>query len=631
MKSFDPPTPSPRFLSLSLLLLTLAVFAQTVGFDFISVDDPSYVVDNERVLTGLSPDSIRWAWTSSTLGHWHPVTFMSYMLDASLFGAGPVGFHLTNVALHTANVLLLFALLLTATGAPWRSAFIAAAFAIHPARAESVAWIAERKDVLSAFFALLALLSFVRWVKTNRIAFYGLALFCFLLAGASKAIVVTLPCLLLLLDLWPLERVQLREAAPWKVAVNWLRLVPEKLPFLAVSAGVSYAAVWASADDYAFRSLDQLSFGYRIANAAVGYATYLRALAWPAGFGAFYPHLGDALPSVTIAASTALLLACTCVACACARTRPHLFVGWFWFLGLIVPVSGLFQVGEQAMADRYTYLATVGLFICIAWTLAELVEIRRSTRTAIATGCAALIALYAVAGWRQTRLWRSTIPLYEHTLRVTPENAFVHQVLGNAYMAADRYEDGEAQFALALGRHPGQSDWMNKLGYSIFLQGRHEEAELQFLRLLETDPTFPDTHNNLGLVYLEMKRFRRAAGHFSEAAKRLPTHAEPQLNWGAALAALGDREGAGVHFRAAAELDPERPEPYLNLGASALDDGRYEEAAEHFGRAVELDPSNAAAHANLARTYRALGLTHGAERHEAEATRAAGPAARESR
>lgn len=624
MKTLSLPKPSPLFLSLSLLLLTLAVFAQTLGFDFVDVDDPSYVVDNDRVLDGLRPDSIRWAWTSSTLGHWHPMTFMSYMLDASLFGTGPAGFHFTNAALHTANVLLLFALLLTTTGAPWRSAFVAAAFAIHPARAESVAWIAERKDVLSAFFALLALLSFARWVKTKRIAFYGLALACFFLAGASKAIVATLPCLLLLLDLWPLERFQAKGAASWKIAADWLRLVPEKLPFFAVSAGVSYAAIWASANDSAFRTLDELSFGYRISNAAVAYATYVKMLVWPAGLGAFYPHLGDALPSATVAASAALLLACTCFACVFARSRPYLFVGWFWFLGLIVPVSGLFQVGDQAMADRYTYLSTVGLFICAAWMLAELAEKRPSARTALAAGCAALVAIYAGAGWRQTRLWRGTIPLYEHTLRVTPENAFVYQVLGNAYMVAGRYEDAEAQFSLALELHPGQPGWMNKLGKASFFQGRYEEAEAQFLRLVEIDPSFPDTYNNLGLVNLEMKRFDRAAGYFSEAARRMPLHAEPQLNWGTALAALGDRDAARPHFRRAAELDPERPEPHFNLGAAALEEGRYEDAADHLRRAVELDPSRAAAHASLARAYRALGRTSDAERHEADAGRADG-------
>lgn len=588
--------------SLSLVLLVSAVFVQTTGFEFLTVDDPTYVVDNPHVRAGLSWRGAGWALTASALGHWHPVTFLSYMLDADLYGLNPGGFHFTNVVLHAANALLVFALFQRMTGATWRSWFVAAVFAVHPLHVESVAWVAERKDVLSAFFGLLALHAYVSWTRQPSRTWYGAVCAAFALGVGSKAMVVTLPCAMLLLDYWPLRRFSpatIREIRP-----RIVRLIREKAPLFVIAGMASVMTVWASMRDNAVRPLEDLPLSYRLANAAVSYAAYVRKAVWPSDLSVFYPHLFDDLSETAVNRAVIVLAAFTVVALAFIRFRPYLIVGWLWFLGLIVPVSGFFQVGDQAMADRYTYLSLIGLTLWAAWGVPDLLgggEKRR--RTLAAATIVAVLALGAVA-WRQTRLWRDTVTLYEHALAVAPDNAVARQVLGNAYLMRNDGAAAEPHLRRALEFHPEHPDWLNKLGYALFLQERRDEAKDLYERALAREPRLADAWNNLGLYYLEAGEYGRAAEHFREVARLRPGHEGPRLNVGIALALQKKYDEAMEEFEAALAIDPESVRAHYNMGALLVERGRYAEALPHLEFVLERRPDDLSA-----QEYREKALT----------------------
>lgn len=575
----DSTAPAPRTLPQAialLVLLCLGLYAQTFSFPFLSVDDPAYVVDNAHVRDGLTMSSFRWAFTANVLGHWHPITHLSYMLDSTVFGLVPGGFHLTNVLLHTANSILLLLLLVRLTGRTYPSIFVAAVFAVHPLHVESVAWIAERKDVLSAFFALLALLAYERWTRTLRPALYGVALLAFALALTSKAIVVTLPCVMLLLDYWPLNR--FNKENPFKCSGM---LIAEKIPFFVFSIIASIGTVWASVESHAERSLDALSPMYRMANASVSYATYVFKTFWPSNLVAFYPHWGDDLPKLKILLSVVFLLVVTSMAIVQWKRRPYLIVGWLWFIGMIVPVSGLFQVGDQAMADRYMYLSQIGLSIAIVWAAAEFLDFANVPQKARWAMSAGVIVVFSILTWNQTRLWGDTIGLYEHALARTPDNTFTRQVLANSHMLADQPEHAEAHYRAALEMSPGHPDWTNSLGYALLLQGQESEAETLFREATELNPNHADAWNNLGIVSLERKEFRKAGEYFQQVVALRPGAEGPILNWAIASAGLGEFEQAERLFVEAIRIDPESIRARYNLAAMLFEEDRPDESLQY--------------------------------------------------
>jgi hypothetical protein len=430
-------------LGTALTVLTLAAWLPTLRNGFVNLDDGLYVTGNPHVRQGLTRASLAWALTANVANNWHPLTLLSHLLDVQLFGLDPAGHHATSLLLHLANVLLLFAVLtkMTArmTGAPGRSAAVAALFAVHPAHVESVAWVAERKDVLSALCWLLAMAAYERYARRPSPGRYLLVALAMALGLAAKPMVVTLPFALLLLDVWPLERLQL----------GWKRLMVEKLPLFALSAASSLITLHYQKTSLA--PLDVLPWSFRLAGAAVSYVAYLRKLFLPRNLAVFYPVPLE-IPTWEILGAVTLLAAITAFSLWKARRAPWLLVGWLWFLGTLVPVIGLVQVGRQAMADRYTYLPSIGLFLAVVWGIAELAGHRRAV---LATAAAVVIALLAVGTWRQAGSWKDSDALYRHALAVTHGNYLAHLGLAKA-LAAERDWNGAAeQYRAALALRPG--------------------------------------------------------------------------------------------------------------------------------------------------------------------------------
>jgi tetratricopeptide (TPR) repeat protein len=505
--------------------LTLAIYAQVIGFDFVGLDDPRYVTENPAVLAGVTRDGAEWAFTTFHKSNWHPLTWLSHMLDVALFGADPAGHHATSVLLHLLNALVLLALLLRLTGAPWPSAWVAALFAVHPLHVESVAWVSERKDVLCTLFGLLAIGAYAEYARGRRIALLAVSLLLFAVSLAAKPMFVTLPFLLLLLDYWPLERLRADRTLAVRLA--------EKLPFAALALASS--AVTLAADHHG-RATDwlQLDLPARIANALVSYATYLVRAVWPADLAAFYPHAGVA--AGTAAGAAVLLFAITALV-AWSRRR-YAIVGWLWYLGTLVPVSGVVaQVGLQGMADRYTYVPLIGIFIAIAWGADEIVQRLRAawaTLTVVAAGLACVVALAWLA-WHQAGTWRDSKTLYEHALAVAPSSP-IH----------------------------------NNLGGILDREGRREEAIHHYREALRIDPENFLARRNLARALRDQGQFAEAAEQLLRATNIDPESAMGQLAKGLAARAQGDLDAAIAHLERAAELDPASQDARREL-RSALD------------------------------------------------------------
>lgn len=416
---------SPLLLGGSLAILTVLAFLPSLANGFVLIDDPFYVTANREVLKGITREGLAWALTANVVNNWHPLTVLSHMLDVEVFGLAAAGHHLTSLLLHLASVLLLFEVLRRTTGALYRSALVAALFAVHPTRAESVAWVAERKDVLSGLFWMLALLAYVHYARRPSRGRYLLVALAMALGLAAKPMLVTLPCVLLLLDLWPLERRELG------------RLILEKIPLFVLSAASSLTTLHYQKTSLA--PLEALPWDLRFANAAVSYVAYLGKAFLPRDLAVFYPF-PQTIPLGQTLGAVALLAALTILAVRRVRESPWLLVGWLWFLGTLVPVIGLVQVGRQAMADRYTYLPCIGLFLAVVWGMAELVERRAALRPALAV-CAVLAVLVLTALTQgQVRHWQDSVTLFRHALAVTGDNELARRGLDRA-LAARRQED----------------------------------------------------------------------------------------------------------------------------------------------------------------------------------------------
>jgi Flp pilus assembly protein TadD len=538
------------------LLPVLAVYAQVVGFDFVNFDDLRYVSDNPRVLSGLSPENLVWALTATTEANWHPLTWLSLMLDTELGGPGPAVYHATNLALHVANTLLLFLLLSRMTGSTWRSAFVALLFGIHPLHVESVAWVTERKDVLSTLFWLLTLLAYVRYAGSPRLRRYLLVLLTFALGLMAKPMLVSLPLVLLLLDYWPLARLSRRSL--------W-----EKLPLLALAAASSVITLHAQSAGGGLNSLEALPVGNRVANALTSYFGYIVKTFWPFDLAAIYPHPRDALPAWQVAAAGFALVVLTVVALRMARRFPYLVVGWFWYLITLLPVIGLVQVGIQAMADRYTYIPLIGLFLAIAWGVPELLRhLRpRAGRATLLAAAAVVTVLLATRAWDQARHWKSGVDLFEHTVRVTENNARAHNGLGLALGAEERRADAIPHFREAMRIEPAYPDPYANLAGTLALEGRFDEALELFDRALELEPDDAACLTNLGTLLMSLGRSAESVEAFSRAI----------------------------------EIDPDNRSAHKNLGVILARQGNLERAAEHFSEALRIDPADEGARRNLER------------------------------
>lgn len=562
---------------------TLLLYWRSGSHGFILLDDAGYVRLNPNVARGLTWEGVKWAFTTGEMSNWHPLTWLSHMLDCSLFGLNPGAHHLVNAALHALNSVLLFVLCLRLTGATWRSAFVAALFAWHPLHVESVAWIAERKDVLSGLFFMLTLLAYVGYVCRPSLWRYCLTALLLALGLMTKPMLVTLPFVMLLLDWWPLNRsaelpLGVAQASdgpePESGASSWfgsrarssaLKLIVEKLPFFALVAAASVVTLLAQLHGKAIAPMNVFSFSDRLGNALVSYVEYLAKLVWPTNLAVFYPHPGAR--SGWLVAIAALVLAVISIgAAANARRRGYLLTGWLWFAGMLVPVIGLVQVGDQALADRYTYLPMIGVGFILAWGAAEAGAEWPQVAPGIGVLGWAMPAAWVLCTSMQLRHWQNNETLFTHARAVTRNNYLADTIVGKMLLSRGQIEEARACLANALRVRPTYGQALAGMGDLHAAQGKFDDAIRFYAQALQLEPHLVDAQNA----------------------------------WGGALAAQGKPQDAIEHFMAATRLDPTLVEAEFNLGLALRQLSRGTEAMEAFQRALRLQPQNIQARLLLA-------------------------------
>ena len=594
-------------LGIGLAALTVAAYGGACNNEFVNYDDPLYVYKNPRVQNGLTARGLAWAWTTFHAGNWHPLTWMSLQLDYELYGLSAAGYHLTNLLLHTANVVLLFLVLHRLTGDRWPSAVAAALFVVHPLHVESVAWVTERKDVLSTLCWILGLGAYAAYVVRPTLRRYLLVAAVLILGLLAKPMVVTLPVVLLLLDYWPLGR--LKSAVP----ARRLNLLLEKLPLLAVAAAFGALTIYAQHQSGAMPSLEAISPRARLANVLVSYVRYLGKTFWPADLAVFYPHPLEGLPTGQVIGAGVLLALITAAALALARRFPYFLVGWSWFVITLLPVSGLLQAGEQAMADRFTYVPNLGLYIALAWGLRDLLAWRPAIRAAVVPAAIAALVVCLVLTRKQVGYWRDSVTLWQHTIAATGPNAYAHWSLGNAFRESGDHQAAMREYLKALEIEPGMPRAHHNLADVLFQARQFAEAAAHYEAALAANPNLAITHNGLGMVLLLQSEIDQLQGKADEAARKRaaaierferaleinPNLADAHANLGIALLGQGKIAAAEEHARQAVEINPGSAKGHNTLALCYLHGGRLEEAAFHLQEILRINPRNAEAHHQL--------------------------------
>ena len=685
----------PWIVSSLLVVAVFAVYLPVIYLGFINFDDTYYVTRNRHVQAGLTWEGVRWAFTQAHASNWHPLTWLSHMLDCQIYGLNPIGHHLTNVVFHAANSVLLFLWLRAITGAVWRSGLVAALFALHPMHVESVAWVAERKDVLSTLFFILTLMAYCKGKAESRrlkaeagdrrtmhrgLIYYLLSVVLFALGLMCKPMLVTLPFVLLLLDYWPLRRMESGECraqsgSPTESAINakagggralstlhpphstLRRLVGEKVPFFALSAVSCVVTYYAQREGGAVASVEGehgISIQSRMANVPIAYVWYLLKLAWPRDLAVIYPFVRS-WPEERIAFSVVFLLVVSAIVLWQARRIPYLPVGWFWYLGTLVPVIGLVQVGTQSIADRYTYIPGIGLFLIAAWGAADLVERlqKRMILSVVGAGMVLLVCAYVAGG--QLLYWQNSESLFRHALAVTKNNYMAESNLGSyfsglgdlehakacyraalrvapdhpntlnnlgcALVAQRRYEEAIEAFDAALRVNPQSTDSQSNLGNALFGLGRVEEAIEHYREAVRIDPQEPLAHYNLGFALFNTNRLAEAIDEFRMALKLNPRYADAYNNLANGLARQGKLDEAEVEFKHALEIQPGLVPALIGLGSLLADQGKWNQAAEQFSKVVQFHPRDAAAWLKLGLAQAAQGKLDEAGQSFSEALR----------
>jgi tetratricopeptide (TPR) repeat protein len=639
----------------ALFLGTLLLFARAIGHDFVNYDDPDYVTANSHVRAGLSLEGMRWAMTSGEASNWHPLTWMSHQLDSTLFGQNPRGHHATSVLWHALNAVLAFLALRRLTGAFWTSAFFAALFAWHPLRVESVAWVAERKDVLSGFFWFAVLWLYAVYVERRRaggrgaVVFYGLSLFAFALGLMAKPMLVTLPCVLLLLDLWPLRRMELFVAgiekgragpasanpAPFRRRLQGLLI--EKLPFFALVVASSIATYQVQQAGGSVSAA--LGVGDRLGNAVIAVVRYLWKFLVPIDLAVLYPHPGP-WPTRQVVAALLVVAVITAVAVWQWRRRPWLAIGWVWFLGTLVPVAGLVQVGLQSMADRYTYLTMLGVQLAVLWTLRDASTTLAARRMWSVVGG---VVLFVCAGrtWQQLGVWQNSFTLFDHAIRVTEKNYLAHDNRGLHLYKTGRIDEAMADYRQSLAINPAYMNANNNLGHALAERGQPAEAMPRYRLAMQAQPGNLEVRNNLANALSDLNQLDEAMEHYEYVLARQPTHANALNGSGVVLAMknrlpeakarleeslrlapdnasahnnlgnvhsmLGERDEALRHYRRATELNPKEAHPHFLIGTLLSQQEKFAEAVASFQRALTLRPANPDALAQLGLALARLG------------------------
>ena len=682
----------PRFpvwlMAALLALVTMALYWPATGHDFINYDDPDYVTANPQVQSGLTWAGVKWAFLNPVCWNWHPLTVLSHMLVCQLVGLNPWGHHLTNVLLHALNAALVFGLLQQMTGARWRSLLVAALFALHPLRVESVAWVAERKDVLSGCFGLLCLWAYVRYVEKSKVQglkseaqnpksegnpktevrspkpdaestgrsavpssrfegqrsrlevrpspsslfalrrfWYWAAVVLFALGLMSKPMLVTLPFVLLLLDYWPLQRYQpalcnlkppARKFHPSSFILHPLLL--EKLPFFALAAAASVVTFVVQQRGGSLIAAENLPLSARGGNALVSYCRYLGKLFWPTDLAVFYPHPGQ-WPLAKVVLAGGLILGLSGLLFAQRWRFPFLLTGWLWFVGMLVPMIGLVQTGGQAMADRHTYIPSLGMLILAVWGAYELARRWRYCVMALSAGVSVAMLLCVAVTRQQLGYWQDSESLFRHALEVTENNDLAHNNLGNALARKDQTGEAIRQYQEALRLNPACADTHNNLGNALVKKGQIDEAVRQFQEALRLKPDDAPAHYNLGNALVEKGQMDEAIRQYQEALRLKPDDAEAHYNLGVALEKKGQTDEAIRQYQEALRLKPDYAEAHNNLGNALGRKGHTDEAIRHFQQAIRLKPDYAFACNNLGAALGVKGQVDEAIRQFQEAIR----------
>jgi Tfp pilus assembly protein PilF len=584
-----------------LALAVWAVFGQTLHYEFLNYDDDQWVYKNFATIQGLSLNGLFGAFTQINCDEWYPLTVISHMLDCQIYGLNPGGHHLTNILLHAATAILLFLVLQKMTGALWRSAFVAVVFAIHPLRVESVAWITERKDVLSGLFFMLTLWAYTRYAQKRPQADgrepsdrrwmldYCLALTFFIFGLLSKSMLVTLPFVLLLLDYWPLRRFAIDDLRFGDLTLH-TSLLWEKIPFLLL-AGFSCVPTMLAAKGQILAASDA-TLPWRIGNALVSYAIYIGQIFYPIRLAVFYPNLANNLEVWKIIVSALVLLIISAGILAGRTKYPYLLVGWLWYLGMLIPVIGLIQEGPLARADRYTYLPQIGLYLMLAWGMAEFCGRWHHRRAVLGTTVGAILAALLAVAYVQTNYWKDNITLWKHDLACTPDNSITQCYLGVALAEEGKITEAIQYYKRALLLDPNNIDAHNNLGNALVRQGKLTEAVQHYEQALQRKPDSADTHYNLAIALASQGKLNEASQHFERALQLKPHDPEGLNRLGITLAMQGKLDEAIQCYRQALQLKPDYFEAFNSLGITFAKQGKMDEASQQFERALQLKPDD---------------------------------------
>lgn len=654
-------------------VVTLILYWRMTGYGFTNVDDQDYITKNPHVTAGLTWPGTAWAFQSGDAGNWHPLTWLSHMVDCQLYGLNAGGHHLTNLFFHIANTLLLFVWLRRATGARWRSVFVAALFAWHPLHVESVAWASERKDVLSTFFWLLALIAYLRYARSPSSTKYGLTLLLFACGLMSKPMVVTFPFVLLLIDYWPLDRLRVtgrgavgnemkseaKNASPQDPLVatpirSVKYLVLEKVPFFALALASSIVTYQVQNAVGTVSSFENIGLYSRLTNALLAYAKYIVKTLWPIDLSPIYP-LAKTLPGGQLIAASLILILLSAWFVFRAKRHPYLVTGWFWFLGTLVPTIGLVQVGAQSMADRYMYIPSIGLFILVVWGLDAVWRFSPQRRRILAAVGILSLAGCLTGTWFQLEYWENPVKLFRHAVELDKDNYIAYDFLGKSledkgwkelalscYSEAVRLQPGfvEGQYNLgtllmeegkldeaithlqaAVAADPKCAKGHNNLGSALFKRGRISDAKTHFSKAIALRPKEPSAHYNLGTLMLAESQLDEAVGQFSEAVRLRPDFSDAHLNLALAFVRQGKPGAASTHFAEVVRLQPENPEARFNLGLALLEQHKAEAAAAQFSECLRLKPGKIEAHFRLAQSLARQGKSAQAVLHYRESLR----------
>ncbi|MFA5252340.1 MAG: tetratricopeptide repeat protein, partial [Phycisphaerae bacterium] len=578
---------SSFWICLSLILITAAVFYQVCTYDFINFDDTHYVYENPNIQNGITPQAIKWAFTTGYASNWHPLTWLSHMLDWQLFGSKTGGHHLTNLIFHIANTLLLFIVLKQMTQRLWPSAFVAALFALHPLHVESVSWVAERKDVLSTFFWMLTMWAYVRFVRRPKIANYLLIIAFFALGLMSKPMLVTLPFVLLLLDYWPLDRLSLKQVKSGsKYSLSYLLI--EKVPLFLMVAASSVVTFIVQRKGGALEAGENYSFIIRLANAFISYVQYIIKTIFPADLTVLYPHPGQNVSIRYAVISAIFLLVVTILILRFAKEHRYAAVGWFWYLGTLVPVIGLIQVGIQARADRYTYIPLTGLFIIIAWGMPDLLAKWRYKKIGLTLSAMLVVLALSTCTYFQVRYWQNSLTLFQHALDVTEDNYVAHFCVAGPLREQGKLDETIYHCSEAVRIKPDYDKALNCLGITLFEAGRVDEAIPCYKKALEINPSFFNVNIGLALAFAAKGDFAEAVRNYKIALEKVDTSSE--------LLKLGRFEEAIAGYRKIVSANPSNPDVLNELGYALARAGKFDEAAKCFYESLRLDPNYAQSH-----------------------------------